>query len=158
VLRARIEAAKSLSEFLREVERSGEKVRAATHLARMFGGTVDPEARESTGVGLGLGANVPPSSSDPAIKADTKSKSTSDTDPDPNSNTTTSAEREGVLPFIYPQGWRTAKEVVRLLRNQGANMVLLQESAAVDEEEWALVSSDGDMEGEGEGEETPRGE
>jgi len=147
VLRARIEAAKALSEFLRELERSGGKVRAATHLARLFGGTVDPEAKQSMGVGLGLGANVPPSSSDPAIKAATMT--------DPNHESTANmpaSEREGVLPFIYPQGWRSAKEVVRLLRTQGANMVLLQESADIDGEEWALVSSDGEMEEEGEDE------
>jgi glycerol-3-phosphate O-acyltransferase/dihydroxyacetone phosphate acyltransferase len=133
VLRARIEAARALSDFLRDIERSGVQVRASTHLARLFGGTIDPDARDSTGVGLGLGSTIPPSSTDPAVLESLAEP--------------TGTEPEGVLPYLYPQGWRSGKEVVRLLRDQGANMVLLQESAE-DEEAWALVSSDGEAEPE----------
>jgi len=101
----------------------------------MFGGTVDPDARQTTGVGLGLGANVPPSASDPAVKDSASA-----------SNSASAMELEGVLPYIYPQGWRSGKEVVRLLRNQGANMTLLRKGSEVDADEWALVSSDGEVE------------
>ena len=45
VLRARIEAAKSLKSLFEQLERAtdGKRVRASSHLARAFGGVVDPD-------------------------------------------------------------------------------------------------------------------
>jgi hypothetical protein len=53
-LPSRIESAKALSDFLRDIEGLGMKARASTYLARLFGGTVNADARGPTGSGSGL--------------------------------------------------------------------------------------------------------
>lgn len=60
VLRARVVASRSLASFLAEVERSGQNVRASKHLAKRFGGSLDPEPQgDISGDGSFLAVNGP---------------------------------------------------------------------------------------------------
>ena len=101
VLRARIEAAKSLGSLLSQLERSSDKqVRASSHLARTFGGHLDEGHPDVV------------------------------------------LTEEGVVALPEePAGWRSAGEVLKYLRSQGAKISGL--SRRVDGD-WAAVSSEGE--------------
>lgn len=60
VLRARIEAAKALAALFVHLERApeGTRVRAASHLARAHGGSVDPDVPSAAGAGEATGEGV----------------------------------------------------------------------------------------------------
>jgi len=97
------------------LERSDMRVRASAHLAKEFGRAVDDTPAPSSSVGVGLGIDSP--SVDPLT--------------------------QGMLPPPVPSEWRSAKEVLRFLRNQGANVKLLHEETYRDDD-WTYGSSDGE--------------
>lgn len=57
VLRARVKAAEDLAEFLAEVERSGQRVRASAHLAKIYGSPANTTAAPAV-VPTGDGASI----------------------------------------------------------------------------------------------------
>lgn len=112
VLRARLDASRLLAAFFADLERSGKQVHASEHLARVYGSV----------------SSSPSSSSNATTQQQQDSLVNKD---------------DGVAPSSpsqsQPQGWRDAKEVIRYLRDHGANIGQLRTPKDVD---WAAVSSD----------------
>ena len=103
VLRARINAAQSLSKFLSEIKRSDGDVRASAHLATRFGA--------STGTGITFCNGTGAAGMTPGCSAASQ-----------------------FLPVDGPTGTRSAKEVIKYLKEHGAQIRNLDD---VGEGDWA---------------------
>jgi len=103
VLRARLDAARSLATFLGEVERSGSMLRASAHLALMFRGRLGQDG--VSGVSHDESSDTGLEPTEAGIRAQNPPNRT---------------------------GWRSAREVVGFLRARGARMATLVQSANAD--------------------------
>ena len=123
VLRARIDAAKSLSTLFEQLELApeGKRVRASSHLARAHGGEVDPPSLSASATLSPYGFDTPNGSAT-------------------NLGEGLTATPEGVY-AEEPCGWRSAREVVAFLRKRGAKIAELDVRVAG---EWAALSSEGE--------------